>query len=494
MTSAEATPTPPVADAFDVRAAAAADRATALLVAGAMQSATPGRRALGLVILALADARDRPAGDDAILADVDRARGALGDPAAIGCEQVAGLVGLVDELRELALRRAARPAARDRDHDARSPCVQPASVGTPAIHRGVLLEAIAEVIPPRAFGALRPREDRPPPSLEQVALRRWGRDMLEEVALAGRLRRPGDEERWVSGRGFEVRLLDALDALAALGRGRTQGARLDVADLVRESLATWSIPDPGRTFAAAFVLACLDGYGAAARLDLLCRAADAATVPAVEDALALGSSPRVDDVLASLLCEDDSPRLLALALRAARRRRRVPASFAVPLLDHPDDEVAIAAARSCAVLAPEDVSEPLEIALASRDPVAAHAAESLMVLGAPASSWTRRVAALAGGDPGAPATSHAVRLLAAQARVRELHRAHGQPLGAATIVAELAHPATAQGARTHLALELTLAWPRGGRVPRPMLLEVDDWIDRQTALLGQAERFLAVAG
>jgi hypothetical protein len=422
------------ADAFDDAMAAVGDVAVALLTAspGADRPRSGAPAALSTIVVSVAEARARPPGDDEILGDLDRARAAwaraIGGTA--GAEILAPLGPALDRTRALALERAARAPVRALD-GAQAPRPLVASRGVPSLHHGVRLDAEPRPIAERAFGELLPlpEADAAP---AQKALRRWARDALEELAVAGRLRRPREDEAWTSGRTFEERALLSLDRLASLGRGASSEGRADVARLVEETLHEWSIPDPGRIFAATFTLACFHGHGAAARLHVHARNPHPTTAGAIEDALALGSSPHVDDVVLSLLCEDASPALLERGLRVARRRRRAPARLVIELLAHPQPRVAIAAAQACAALDPGLARGPLEEALFGPAEVAVHAAESLALLHVPGAAWEARLIALSEGDFGAgdaaadrdgahaDITLHAARLRVLHARSRDV--------------------------------------------------------------------------
>lgn len=413
------------ADAFDDALASVADFAVALLTAppGADRARPAAQKALSAIVVAVAEARARLPGDDEILEDLDRARAAWARAIGDGADEADPLAPLgpaLDRARALALERAARAPVRVIDRGS-GPSPLVASRGTPALHRDVRIEAAPRPLAPPAFGALpRPRQRRPDETLAAKALRRWARDALEELAAAGRLRRPRDDEAWTSGRSFEERALLSLDALASLGRGASDEERTDVADVIEDTLHDWSIPDPGRVFAATFALACLQGHGAAARLHVHACNLHPTTAGAIEDALALGSSPHIGDVLVALLCDDGSPDLLERALRVARRRGRAPAGLVLPLLSHPEPRVAVAAARACAALEPQVARAPLEEALFGPAEIAVHAAESLALLHAPAAGWASRLVALGSGDLDARTAAHAARLRVHHASARDV--------------------------------------------------------------------------
>lgn len=415
------------ADRFDEAVASLGDFAVMLLTSRGAErgrGAAAVAQALSDIVVAVARARSRLPGDDEILGDLDFARASLARAIAARAAEGAALAPLgpaLERTRELAIERTARAPVLAAALPG-APRLLVASEGTPALHLDVRLEAAPRPIVVRAFGALSPRKGVPPAEATpaQSALRRWARDALEELAVAGRMRRPREDEAWTSGRSFEARALVSLDALASLGRGASNDERLDVARVVDETLHEWSIPDPGRVFAATFALACFSGHGAGARLHVHARNLHPTTAGAVEDALALGSSPHVDDVVLSLLCEDESPALLERGLRVARRRRRVPASLAVELLEHPELRVAVAAAQACASLDPQVARAALEDALFGPAALAVHAAEALAAMHAPVAPWADRLFALTSDNFDAPATVQAARLRVLHARGRDV--------------------------------------------------------------------------
>lgn len=408
-------------DAFDDAVASVGDFAASLLTSspGPARSRPDATQALSTIVMAVAEARGRLPGDEDILGDLDRARASWVRAVAEDVMDLAPLGPALDRIRELALERVASTPVRPVLPPS-PPAPLSASRGTPAVHHDVRLDAAPLPAPERLFGALPPRPRPAGATPAQRALRRWARDALEELAVAGRLRTPREDEAWTSGRTFEERALVALDALASYGRGVSNDERLDVADVLEETLREQSIPDPGRAFATTFALACFEGYGASARLHVHARNLHPATSDAIEDALSLGSSRHIHDLLLSLLCEDGSPGLLERALRIARRRGRVPPILVLDLLSHPEPRIAIAAAQAAVVSEPHLAAFRLEDALYGPDDVAVHAAETIARLHVSARGWAARLHALASGDPVAPSTSHAVRLSVLQARGRDV--------------------------------------------------------------------------
>ena len=391
------------ADSFDDAVASVSDFAVSLMTSlpraeRARRAGAQATSALGAIVVAVADARARLPGDDEIVTDLDRARASLASAlgaAAAGDHPLAPLGPALDRTRALAVERTARAAVRVTGADPGPPPLV-ASTGVPALHRGVWLGVAPRPVAALSFGELPPRPSALPgdDAAAQKTLRRWARDALEELAAAGRLRLAREDEAWTSGRAFEERALVSLDMLASLGRGASNDERIDVARVIEDTLHEWSVPDPGRVFAGTFALACFDGHGAAARLHVHARNPHPVTASAVEDALSLGSSPHVHDVVVALLCEDDRPDLLERGLHIARRRRHVPANLAIDLLTHPELRVAIAAARACAAIDPQVARPVLEEALFGPPEVAVHAAESLALLHAISPAWSARLTAL----------------------------------------------------------------------------------------------------
>lgn len=252
--------------------------------------------------------------------------------------------------------------------------------------------------PPPA--ALAPRPSRPgaPPEASQRAaalgqLRRLARGCLEEIGVLGVLRRvePGDP-RHGGIAGFERRLLESFDALAALGtpfavravgdarRGRAQLDVLDEALRYGDDAVT---ADPARAFARAFVLCSVEGTGGPEAAVSALRRSPAATLAAQEDALALASNPHVAAAVRRLYDED--PARICLALDVTRRRRQPDAGHALIALGHADGGVRCAAARCLSASSGGRAGVSLlERALDAEieDEPAAAVAEALLRLGA----------------------------------------------------------------------------------------------------------------
>ncbi|MFO0615805.1 MAG: hypothetical protein U0414_24640 [Polyangiaceae bacterium] len=237
------------------------------------------------------------------------------------------------------------------------------SQGTPSLHpdaglvRGVSRDALVE-----------------PNTLAQI--QRSARDALEEVSSLSMLRRTGDSDPWTFGEDFERRLLEALDACAAYGRGR---AALDVTGAAFDLARAFPIVDPTKWFSGFLLLACMRGERAMAELRHAILVAPEGTGRAAVDALALGSNPGLRGLCTSLLEEDDRPAALEVALAAADRLGLVDQGAMAALLEHPTANVARLSARCLARADAQTVAPHLVRALDRHD-VAADAAWALSVL------------------------------------------------------------------------------------------------------------------
>lgn len=233
----------------------------------------------------------------------------------------------------------------------RPPAALRASVGSPALHR---LDR-RPLSPRTRAGALdeeapRPAADAHPGAVLLVdQLRNLAHDCFAEMSELGNLRRAGGEVLWSPALArFEDRLLADLDAAVALGRPVVyDGAQVALLDVLAEVLA-WAddalIADPGRAFARAFLLGCVEGDDAARAAVLALRQSPAETHEAQVSALGLASNPAVARALSPLVLGSD-PRLAAAALDALTLRGEGQAAFAATLIAHPEARVRRSAAR-----------------------------------------------------------------------------------------------------------------------------------------------------
>ena len=220
---------------------------------------------------------------------------------------------------------------------------------------------------------------------EREQLVRNARDCLSDLAALSSLRRPLGELPWATVEAFEQRLLAALDALLALGQPLCPGSSVGwhVLDEVQRYWAEAFVPDPGREFARAFTLCCIDGDDAVAAALLGLRQAPSSVYPAFRDALVLAPNPHIGRFLTELL-PSASGDLLLLLLEILRQRREATFSSLVPLSAHLDAAVLAAASRGLGYVAcSEGVLRTLHriIEQEEDDVVAVEAATSLLLHG-----------------------------------------------------------------------------------------------------------------
>ncbi|MCC6522275.1 MAG: hypothetical protein IT373_06410 [Polyangiaceae bacterium] len=317
-------------------------------------------------------------------------------------EELAAVTAAVRRGREVALEllvarqdRLLRGSAPTRDAPAPPPFR--ASLGTPALHWVAHASVELEVDlstpaeEPSDDGSARARSLAPPEPATQRSADHYAalaRDCLTDLASLGSLRRPLPEQIWSDSARFEDRLLASLDALLCLGReapspGGAEGASYDVLGDVRRFHREASFPDPGRAFALAFTLACVDAEATARVATLALRQAPPETHAAFGDAFALGSSRHIGPALGRLL-GDAEPALAALVLDTLRRRREATFAVSATYLGHPDERVAAAAARCLSVVEPRAPAARLlrrSLEHPPGDTLATAAAESLLALG-----------------------------------------------------------------------------------------------------------------
>jgi hypothetical protein len=198
---------------------------------------------------------------------------------------------------------------------------------------------------------------------EERQQRRLLRDALDEIASLGLLRRVDSEGSWATAEPFEQRLLATLDYAMSLRVRRRDEPWMDFSDELRAHATDWPFFQAGRAFAWAFTLASTPGAIARAELRGVCMQADDETAPLIADALALGSSSILPNLLDDLLDEDTRPWCMRIGLEVARRRRSVDAKRAIVLVEHPREDIAAEAVRALATLAPDLIERPLLDAL-----------------------------------------------------------------------------------------------------------------------------------
>ncbi len=293
--------------------------------------------------------------------------GSAGDRLAARITSVIAALGEHDREARDALLAASDRALRSRSD--RAPAMRPklsASVGAPALHhldRPPLTAHVRaranddEDDEEREDGSDLLPDPRPMPIDPWAAqLRRIARDTMDEIGALGLLRGAEGEDPWSPAlASFDQRLLNDLDALAALGEPARDGAgklvSIDVATEVVVFASDAFTIDPARAFARAFVLGCLHGEDAvrAAVHELVLSHPD--THDAQRVALSLASSPAITGAMRAL-SRRESPALAALALDVLRARGEASFDVAALLVAHPNERVR-RSAIACLAAAPE---------------------------------------------------------------------------------------------------------------------------------------------
>lgn len=221
---------------------------------------------------------------------------------------------------------------------------------------------------------------------EAEVLRRVGHDCLEDIANSRNLRKPNATESWVDQGPFEQRLLDNLDAFAALG-----GSVLPLVSLFH---AEAEAPDPERAFAVALALGCIEGSDTVGAAVMTLKQSPPEELPGWLDGFKLASSPAVDAAMAEL-CASPRPELVALALDVLHERGTTPDAAVVALLRRIEPEIARRMARALGTALPRNQAiEHLEklCTQASDDDTFLAALESLLLRGhSPAFDILRRL-------------------------------------------------------------------------------------------------------
>lgn len=268
-----------------------------------------------------------------------------------------------------------------------------ASTGLPALHhlsRERLLPYV-DLIRPDEDAVLSDDPAGPrslPPSDEPTHrhLRMVARDCLSDLATYASLRVPLEHQGWTTPEKFERRFLFSFDALAALSASPNLFAthRWNLLAEVQRWARESAVPDPGRAFVQAFVLASVGGRDAVVAEMLALRQTHEHLLVRHAQALALASNPVVTDALLELL--DGEAVHVAAALAVLRFRRVVPLAELVPLTAHPDTRVAVAAVEALSVCSDREGARTLlhHVITSSEDPDGerhAAAIESLARLG-----------------------------------------------------------------------------------------------------------------
>ena len=282
-----------------------------------------------------------------------------------------------------------------------------AAPGIPMVIRGVRvtiprligLEAEEEPAPPSRTPA-REDDDEAPMSLdprrgpaalpqsragdaeERVQIERLARETMEDLAALFTLRSVSDREPWKEGKPFDQRLLANFHALVALAIPRRRdAAALDLTESLFTYATEWVVPDLGRTFAFAFVLACCDSPSAPVGLAMALRRADPRTLRAYTESLCLGSNPSLIGKMLHLLPEDAASSSYVVVLDAAFRRNVFHRKM-ISLSSHPDATVSVSATRCMAHAPPAIAAATLRAAVTSSHPsVRVAAGTTLLELG-----------------------------------------------------------------------------------------------------------------
>lgn len=196
------------------------------------------------------------------------------------------------------------------------------------------------------------------PAVEELqVLRDLARDCLEDVAAGRSLRQTNALESWLDQGPFEQRLIENLDAFAALGGGV----------LPRVSLfhAEAKIPDPERAFAVALTLGSIEGPDTVDAAVMILKQSAPEEHAGWFDGLWLAPNPAIDTAMADLATHPRSA-LAALALDVLHARGRTPDEVVRALLDHDDPGIAVRIARALATALPRrDAVDRLELLCAT---------------------------------------------------------------------------------------------------------------------------------
>ncbi|MBX3259824.1 MAG: hypothetical protein KIS78_18195 [Labilithrix sp.] len=162
---------------------------------------------------------------------------------------------------------------------------------------------------------------------EGEILRRVARDCLEDVAALRSLRKPIPTETWLDQAPFEQRLLDNVDAFAALGEAALPSVTLFHAEA--------PAPDPSRGFAVALVLGCVEGTDTADVAVATMKQSAPEELPGFAEGFVLAPNPAIDAELAPLL-DAPNPALVAVAIDVLGARGSLPADAPERVLPRAD--------------------------------------------------------------------------------------------------------------------------------------------------------------
>lgn len=234
-------------------------------------------------------------------------------------------------------------------------------------------EAAHEKLPPRpappGFVA-----DIPEAQSEADFVRAQARLYFEEITMIGSQRAPLLGDPWRTASTLERRMLNAIDAIAAMG----SVAIASLEPLVLDSPAK----DPSRAFGIGVALGCISGRDALASAERVAwnlRQNDPESLTALADAWKIIPHDRLHLALRTLLADRD-PAMRALAIDVlAYRSLATPDDIARSALDVP--HVAAKALPYAALIRSPALADGVARALASGDPAAVRGAWLAMALG-----------------------------------------------------------------------------------------------------------------
>ncbi len=260
---------------------------------------------------------------------------------------------------------------------------------------GELARRMTSGAEPGAAAVRRPPPFAFEPAIEEVeVLRRLARDCLEDVAVGRSLRKPNAIERWLDQAPFEQRLLDNLDAFAALG-----GSALPQVSLFVSEAKT---PDPERAFAAALVLGSIEGRDTVGAAVTTLKQSAPETYPGWVEGLWLAPSPAIDPAMIDL-CDSPRPALVAVALDVMRLRATPADAVVARFLGRREPEIVPRVARALATALPREdaVAALIRIADEADDDEAFLAAVESLLRRGHAAGLDRIRSVVHGGDQAA---------------------------------------------------------------------------------------------
>ncbi|KYF70856.1 HEAT repeat domain-containing protein [Sorangium cellulosum] len=186
------------------------------------------------------------------------------------------------------------------------------------------------------------------PAVEEVeVLRQLARDCLDDIAIHRALRKPNAIETWLDQEPFEQRLLENLDAFAAIG-----GPGLPLVSLFH---AEAKAPDPERAFAAALALGSIEGNDTVNAAVMMLKQSPPEELPGWYEGLWLAPSPAIDAAMADL-STSSRPELVTFALDVLHARGNISDEVVAPLLERSEPEIFRRVVRALATALPRSVA------------------------------------------------------------------------------------------------------------------------------------------